>query len=458
MDTAMRTKLETLVQESLADGLVPGLSVVILNRDGTLYAKGFGQANLETKNAFTPDTRCHIGSTGKAFTAVAVMQLLERGLIELDTPITTYLPDFRVNDPRDSSITVRHLLTNSSGLGGSEHDGGTEDDALENRVRSLADVALEYAPGSGYAYANSGWNILGLMVQRLSSLPYEQYMREHIFAPLEMHDSTLEYWQPGALGDTNGHRAGTHSQQVVRPAFVNRGYGPAGMHVSTASDISKYLQMLLNNGLAHNGKRILNEASVQEITRPQVTGESSVELENIRYAFGWETLERHGVRSVEHGGSVGTMGAYFMLAPDNGFALGVLFNLVDYAKMQLFGNLFHLMARLQTEPYQSFPNPETIPATGFKANPDDLERVIGMYAMPRSGAVRISLEHGQLLIAAHAETNRLEPRALNSFTSRSENLALEGLEHRFVFTDSGVELHAHTEWGDVAIGKRLETV
>jgi CubicO group peptidase (beta-lactamase class C family) len=456
METSLQSKLETLVRESMADGLVPGLSIVILNRDGTQYAKGFGHANLETKSAFTPDTRCHIGSTGKAFTAVGVMQLRECGLIDLDAPISTYLPDFRVNDPRGASITVRHLLTNDSGLGGSEHDGGTEDEALEKHVKSLTDVALEYAPGSGYAYANSGWSILGLMVQHLSGMPYEQYMREHIFIPLEMHDSTLEYWKPGALGDTNGHRAGTHSQQVVRPAFVNRSYGPAGMHVSTANDISKYLQMLLNNGLAHNGKRILTEASVQEITRGQVTGESSVGLENIRYAFGWETLERHGIRSVEHGGSVGTMGAYFMLAPDNGFGVGVLFNLVDFAKMQLFGNLFHLMAGIQTEPYQSFPNPEAIPATGFKADPDDLERITGMYAMPRSVEVRVYLEHGQLLITAHSEINRLEPRALNSFTSRSEILALEGLEHTFVFTDAGVELHAHTEWGDVAIGRRLE--
>jgi CubicO group peptidase (beta-lactamase class C family) len=456
MDNSLEQKMDTLVHEAMSDGLVPGLSVVIVNRDGTQYAKGFGSANLETKTAFTPDTRGHIGSTGKAFTAVAVMQLLERGLIELDAPITTYLPDFRVNDPRGPSITVRHLLTNSSGLGGSELDGDTKDDALENHVKSLTGITLEYAPGEGYAYANSGWSTLGLMVQRLSGLPYEQYMQEKIFAPLEMNDSTLEYWKPGALGDANGHRAGSQSQQVVRPAFVNRGYGPAGMHVSTTNDISKYLFMLLNNGLAHNGERILSEASVQEITRGQVAGESSVGLENIRYAFGWETLERHGVHSVEHGGSVATMGAYLMLAPNHGFAVGVLFNLVDYAKMQLFGNLFNAMAGLPTETYQSFPIPEPVPSTKFQAAQHDLERVTGIYAMPRSGEVRVFLENGQLLIAAHPEINRLEPRALNSFTARCEVLAYEGLEHTFVFTDAGVELHAQTEWDDVAIGTRLE--
>jgi CubicO group peptidase (beta-lactamase class C family) len=457
MDSTLEQKIDALIQESMADGLVPGLSVVIVNRDGTQYAKGFGHANLETKSAFTPDTRCHIGSTGKAFTAVAVMQLLERGLIELDAPITTYLPDFRVNNPRASGITVRHLLTNTSGLGGSEVYGGTDDDALERHVEGLASVSLEFAPGTGYAYANSGWSVLGLMIQRLSGLSYEQYMHENVFAPLEMRDSTLEYWKPEALGDTHGYRAGTHSQHIVRPPFVNRGYAPAGMHVSSANDLSKYLQMLLNKGVSPGGTRILSEASVQEITRGQVAGESSVGLENIRYAFGWETLERHGVKAVEHGGSVGMMGAYLMLAPERGFAIGVLFNLVDYAKMQLFGNLFDALAGNPTGPYQSFPRPEPIPSTGFKAEPADLERVTGTYAMPRSGEMRVYLLGSQLKIEAHHETNALEPRALHSFTARSETLALEGLEHTFVFTDSGVELHATSEWGDVEIGTRKET-
>jgi CubicO group peptidase (beta-lactamase class C family) len=453
-------QIDSLVCAAMADGLVPGISVVIVNSDGTQYAKGFGSANLETKSAFTPDTRCRIGSTSKAFTAVAVMQLLERDLIELDAPVTTYLPDFQVNDPRGPSITVRHLLTNSSGIGGSAVPGGVDDDALERHVKGLAKITLECEPGNGYAYANSGWSVLGLMVQKLSGLSYEQYMQENVFAPLEMNASTLEYWKPEALGDTTGYRAGTHSQQVASPAFVNRAYGPAGMIVSSANDVSKYLRMLLNNGLAHNGRRVLSEASVKEITRGQVAGESSVGLENIRYAFGWETLERHGVRSVEHGGSVGSMGSYFMLAPERDFAIDVLFNLVDNAKVQLFGNLFSAMTGNPIEPYQSIPRPEAVSPTGFKASPHDLERVTGTYLMPYTGEVHIYLEHDQdirLMIHEQHKTHRLEPRALHSFTLRSEILALEGLEHTFVFTAAGLELHAQTEWGDVEIGTRLET-
>ncbi len=457
MDSNLEQQLDALIHESMADGLVPGLSVVVVNRERTQYAKGFGSANLETRTAFTIDTRGHIGSTGKAFTAVAVMQLLERGLVDLDAPITTYLPDFRVNDPRASSITVRHLLTNTSGLGGSEFYGGTDDDALERHVKSLSGVALEFTPGTGYIYANSGWSVLGLMVQRLSGLSYEAYVHQHIFAPLEMNSSTLEYWKPGALGDTNGHRAGTHSQHIVRESFTNRGYAPAGMHVSSASDVAKYLHMLLNKGVSLGGTRVLSEASVNEIIRGQVAAQSSVGLENIQYAFGWETLERNGVKAVEHGGSVGTMGAYLMLAPERGFAIGALFNSVDYAKMRLFGNLFNALAGNPTEPYQSFPRPETIPSTGFKAEPDQLERVVGTYIMPRSGEMRVYLQASQLIIDANHETNVLEPRAEHSFTARSDVLALEGLEHKVVFIDSGVELHATSEWGDVEIGTRLET-
>jgi CubicO group peptidase (beta-lactamase class C family) len=457
MDNSLGQKIDALIQEAMSDGLVPGLGIVIVNQDGTQYAKGFGTANLETNSVFTPDTRCHIGSTGKAFTALAVMQLLERGLIELDAPVTTYLPDFRVNDSRGTSITVRHLLTNSSGLSGSEQPGSNDDDALENHVKGLAKVSLEFAPGNGYAYANSGFSVLGLIVQHLSGLSYEQYVREKIFAPLEMNSSTLEFWKPDTLGGTGSYCAGTHSQQVAQAPGTNRGYGPAGMHISSANDVAKYLRMLLNNGLAHNGNRILSEASVKEITRGQVIGESSVGLENIHYAFGWETLERHGVKTVEHGGSVGSMGAYFMLAPEHNVAIGVLFNLVDYAKMQLFGNLFNAFTGNPTEPYQSMPRPEIVPSTGFNASRYDLECVTGTYAMPRSGNVRVYLEHDQLMIEVQHKTHKLEPQALNSFTLRSEILALEGLEHTFVFSDAGVEIQMHTEWGDVETGTRLET-
>jgi hypothetical protein len=147
-----------------------------------------------------------------------------------------------------------------------------------------------------------------------------------------------------------------------------------------------------------------------------------------------------------------------MLAPEQDLAIGLLFNLVDYAKMQLFGNLFNALTGNLTEPYQSMPRPETVPATGFKASPHDLEHVAGTYAMPRSGNARVYLKHDQLRIEVQHKAHMLEPRALNSFTLRSEFLALDGLEHTFVFSDTGVELQMHTEWGDVEIGHRKETI
>ena len=173
---------------------IPGMAVAIVQGDQVAHLGSYGEADSDGRPV-TPQTPFQIGSTTKSFTALAVMQLVEAGLVELDAPVQTYLPWFRVADEAASAqITIRHLLNQTSGLStatGRDEFAASDlsDQAIENSVRALADVELTAAPGATYQYCNTNFTIAGLVVQVVSGQSYESYMQAHIFDPLEMRHS-----------------------------------------------------------------------------------------------------------------------------------------------------------------------------------------------------------------------------------------------------------------------------
>src|SRR6266545_4748537 len=170
---------------------IPGAALVIVQGDQIVHLQAFGVADAEGR-LVTPQTPFFTGSTGKSFTALAIMQLVEAGKIKLDAPVQTYLPWFRVADPDASErITVRQLLNQVSGLPhsiGQTQLANTDlsDSAIENNVRALANVELNAPPGERYEYSNSNYVTLGMIIQAVTSQSYESYISEHIYKPLHM--------------------------------------------------------------------------------------------------------------------------------------------------------------------------------------------------------------------------------------------------------------------------------
>jgi len=160
----------------------------------------------------TPQTPFIIGSLSKSFTALAVLQLVEAGQVDLDAPVTKYLPWFRTADPTASAqITVRHLLHQDSGLPVYEGRRGLVDDdqadtALENGVRQLATVTLSHPAGQAFEYANENYTTLGLIVQAVSGHSYEEFIRTQIFAPLQMRHSAAALSDAAAQDVATGYR------------------------------------------------------------------------------------------------------------------------------------------------------------------------------------------------------------------------------------------------------------
>jgi len=186
--------IDTYVESQMRDLRIPGLALGIVHGDQIVYLKGYGIAD-PAGQAITPQTPFPIASVSKTFTALAVMQLVEAGKIDLDAPVQRYLPWWHVADAQTSAqITVHQLLMMNSGLTDALDkkqwaDRDTSKGALEHLVRDLSTDELDRPVGASFEYSNPGYWTLGLIVQAVSGQSFETYVQEHIFAPLEMHQS-----------------------------------------------------------------------------------------------------------------------------------------------------------------------------------------------------------------------------------------------------------------------------
>jgi len=186
--------IDSYIEEQMQRLNIPGVSMAIVEGDQIVHLRGFGRARPNGE-APSPQTPFFIGSTTKSFTALAVMQLVEAGKVDLDAPLKHYLPWFRVADPQASAqITVRHLLNQTSGLPLSPGwqslaDFDDSPDATERQARALSTLLLERQPGSAFEYSNVNYNLLGLVVEAASGESYADYIKTHIFDPLKMSHS-----------------------------------------------------------------------------------------------------------------------------------------------------------------------------------------------------------------------------------------------------------------------------
>jgi CubicO group peptidase (beta-lactamase class C family) len=222
---------------------IPGVSLAIVEGDQIVHLRGFGRAR-PGGGAPTPQTPFFIGSLTKSFTALAVMQLVEAGKVELGAPVQGYLPWFRVADPQVSAqITVRHLLNQTSGLPLLPSEAALADfddrlDATERQVRALSTLNLTRPVGSKFEYSNTNYNILGLIVEAASSRSYSEYLQEHIFDPLDMSHSFTSKAVAQQNGLAMGHRYWFGRPVPAPNLSIPRGSLPSGQLISSAEDMA----------------------------------------------------------------------------------------------------------------------------------------------------------------------------------------------------------------------------
>ena len=309
--------IERFVRKEMAAQRIPGLALGIVKGDRIAYLRGFGKAD-ESGRAVTPQTPFILGSVSKSFTALAIMQLVEAGKIELDAPVQRYLPWFRVADEEASAqITVRHLLNQTSGLSTKtgrsfNGSGDTSEAALETAVRKLRSAEPTAPVGEKHQYSTVNYSVLGLIVQTVTGRSYETYVEAEIFDPLQMRDS----FTSEAAGEQDGLATG-HNYWFGRPSAADLPYNrrliPAGYLISSAEDMTHYLIAQLNGG-RYRTASVLSPAGVAELHQPGAptpkTGTS--------YAMGWFVGPINKIPAIYHQGEVPNFHANAVLVPRAG--------------------------------------------------------------------------------------------------------------------------------------------
>ena len=302
---------------------VPGASLAVL-AGGEVATLATGVLHKGTGVEVTTDSLFQIGSMTKAYTATVVLALVDQGLAGVDTPVAELLPGFRVADPEVSRrVRLRHLLCHTSGINGDFFlDTGRGDDCLARYVEACAGLEQSHPLGATFSYCNTGYVILGRVIERLTGAVWDAALAEHLAAPLGLtHTWTLPE-DVLRFRAAMGHVTGSPGQEP-QPAsswYEMRSLGPAGLVCATAADAAAFARLHLDHGRASDGTRVLAAATVAEMQRPQVAVPNPYPMAG-HWGLGWAISDWGGRRVVGHDGDTIGQSAFLRIVPDAGVAV-----------------------------------------------------------------------------------------------------------------------------------------
>ena len=321
---AWQERLDALAQEH---GVV-GASLAVRHGDQSMQA-ATGLLNLRTQQPATPDALFQIGSITKVWTATLVMQLVDEGLLDLDEPVARHLPGFRVADEHVSAtVSARQLLAHTSGIDGDLFlDTGRGDDALEKYVSAMAELTQVHPQGATMSYCNSGFTLLGRLVEVLRERTWDAVLRECLLTPLGLgtagtlpEEALLHAAAAGHVVPEPG------ADPVVTPQWgIFRSAGPAGLIHATARDVLAFAQLHLAGGTAADGTRVLSASAVAEMQEQQVEVPDPYTLAS-HWGLGWFLMTWDGRRVFGHDGSTLGQGGFLRVLPDEDLSVCLLTN------------------------------------------------------------------------------------------------------------------------------------
>ena len=363
------TRFETLCEaarESVERLGVPGASIGV-EHDGAVDAAGFGVTSIEHPLEVDAETLFQIGSITKTMTGTLALQLVEKGVLDLDAPIRRYLPALRLADEDVAErVTTRHLLTHTGGWYGDYFaDPSRGDDALERILPELAELPQLAPLGQIWSYCNSGFYIAGRVIEVLTGRPFESAARELVLEPLGMSRSFFFPEEVLSHRFAVGHRDEDGQTIVARPWALARAASVAGGITSNVRDLLRYARF-------HLGREPgpLTRESISLMREPQIeTGDRDM-------ALTWFVREVEGVALAEHDGGTNGQMARLMLAPEAGFALAILTN-----HSPAGNDVLRELSRVALRLYLGVDEPEPQP---IDLSPEQLAEYAGDYTNPWS--------------------------------------------------------------------------
>ncbi len=308
---------------------MPGFAVAVVSGNEVVHARGFGDAG--DNRPATTETPFLLGSTSKSFTALAAMQLVDAGRLDLDAPAREYVPEFQLAEQRAADrITVRQVLQQTTGLpataGGPIVRSAADGTALQ-ALRELHGATLARPPGVAFEYANANYILAGPIIERASGEPYPQYVQRHIFTPLGMRHSYVALDAAKRDGLATGHRYWFGLSTAHGPTF-RAGIQSAGYLMSSAQDMGRYLAMYLNHGVSANGERIVSRRGLETMLAPGRAGKMGAWSDHVdaRYAMGWYVGGPWSEPAQLHPGRAPDSSAMIVMFPRRAMAVVTLTN------------------------------------------------------------------------------------------------------------------------------------
>ena len=378
-----------LAQRQQDSGVV-GVAAAMVVDGKVVWKQGFGYADKNAGIVMTPSTQVGIGSVTKTFTALAAMQLHEQGVVDIDQPLSRYLPEFRIRthgEDRDQ-VTLRRLITHTSGVPTDVFRDMQSDQARYTDVVTLLNrTALAHSPGTVGLYSNAGYNVLGHALAKASGIDYPDYLKQRIFAPLNMKNTGFA-GDPHAAGRSKAY--GPDGAEAA--VFELRDIASGGIY-STAEDLAAYAAALMD---AYHGESspLVNEATI----RSMFTLRTDIPIDTNKKGLGWFLFRNDGRFAAYHAGSTFYSNAAVLLIPEQKTAAVILANTVGGdAICEQFA--FRWLETHGLSVKDIVPEPAPLPASSDTPR----SRHVGYYAQKNSYAKVEETEAG-LSIRHDAET------------------------------------------------------
>ncbi|MFN2590797.1 MAG: serine hydrolase domain-containing protein [Actinomycetota bacterium] len=392
-------QLREWVSEAAERLQVPGVAVGVLHEGAERYAF-HGVTSIENPLPVDETTLFQFGSTGKTFTATAILRLVEQGELDLDERVRTYVPELRLKDESVAEkVTLMHLLNHTAGWSGDLIENtGFGDDALARYVEKMAEIEQVTPLGATVSYNNASLSLAGRIIEKVTGKTFEQAMKELIFEPLGLSNS---FFFPNDIM-TRRFVAG-HTQKndgtivVARPWALGRGGWPAGGISSNAADQIAWARFHLGDGRAPDGTRILSEETLKRMQQP--TAEAAGSAIGDAIGISWMIRDVEGIRLVGHGGNTIGQDSGFDMVPERGFAL------ITMTNSSPNGSQFNEeLLRWALEAYLGVIEKDPEP---ISLGDSELARYAGTY---ETIAVDVELvpQGGQLLIHVHVKPETIE--------------------------------------------------
>ncbi len=313
--------MSALIEHEMAAQHIPAVSIALIDGPKTIWAQGFGTAGAPAESAATANTVYRIGSVSKLFTDIGIMQLVERGELDLDAPIQTYLPDFHPANPFGGDITLRHLMSHRAGLTREPPVGNyfdPSDSTLSHMVASLNQTSLFYPPGQRTKYSNAGIGTVGYVLEKVKGEPFATYLAHAVLEPMGLGSSAF------AIDDRLRPRLAqatmwTYDEREFPAPTFALGMAPAGSMYSTVNDLAQFAQVIFDRGQGANG-RVLSRETLEKMWQPQFVPAGT----RSGFGLGFYVTRDDSTFVVAHDGAIYGFATNFMAMPDEKLAVAVV--------------------------------------------------------------------------------------------------------------------------------------